>query len=190
MPPGVTLSANLENVLGGTALGGYLRITLCGFGPVIPCIPGTGILANAGVPQIVGPQVGGTPISKSLWGNDAITPANTFYEIAVLDNDKNVIQAGLYQFANAAGAVDLSQAAQIVGPYGFQLPSLASQACAGAIPGSIYTAPGRPIAVFYNGVYLPPNQLAPIHSYSAAGEVITLNFATESGDRIDALCLL
>jgi hypothetical protein len=191
--PGVTLTANLETILAaggaGVRLGGYLRITLCGFGPVLPRIPGVGMLANAGIPQFVGPQLS-TALSQLLWGNDVITPAATFYEIAILDQDKNVIQTGLYQFANAAGAVDLSQATQIVGPFGFQLPTISGQPCTGTVPGSAFTAPGIPIAVFYNGSYLPQGRTYPVLSYTAVAQAITLNFVTEVGDRIDALCIL
>lgn len=284
--PGITLTANLQSVLGGAALGGYLRITLCGFGPVLPCVAGTGMLADAAVPQVKGPQVGSTPLSQVLYGNDVITPASTFYEIALLDQNRNVIQSGMYQFANGpagfpveitkvtvitlappsvtafvvltpatpvtvvadarfsfsgftnyvtlngktytwepnavppnflqpgdvgfvdtgggntAGAyvdtgtmtaltttVDLSQATQIVAPFGFALAGLSAQACSGAVPGNTYLSPGPIVALFYNGVLLPRGQAFPTLSYTAAGEVATLNFNTEPLDRIDALCI-
>lgn len=61
--------------------------------------------------------------------------------------------------------------------------------CAGTVPGKIYSAPGRIIAVTYNGVFMPIPSNSGILGYSAAGEVITLNFATQLGDRIDALCV-
>lgn len=195
MPPGVNLTAKLENIE-GTNEPGYLRVTLCGFGPIVPCIRGTGILANAGIPKVVGPQVDlAHPITVPLWGNDAITPADTFYEIAVLDGSQNVIQAGLYQFLNAAGNVDLSNAAQIPGPYGFQLGDLRYQPCTGAVPGSVYVAPGPVVAVAYNGVLMPEGLALPILSFTVAVDkvTITLNFVTQAGppgDSIDAFCIL
>lgn len=114
----VTLNANLESILGGGEGGGYLRIILCGSGAVIPVVAGTCVLEDATIPQLIGPQVGSTPISQLLFGNDVITPNGTFYEIAVLDGRKNVVQAGMYQFAQAGGpnTVDLSTATQIPAP--------------------------------------------------------------------------
>src|SRR5215831_333514 len=111
----ITLNANLESIIGAAATGGYLRITLCGFGPSLPSVRGTCMIANAGVPQLVGPQVGSTPITVQLYGNDVITPANTFYEVAVLDANQNVVQCGNYSFSGS-GTYDLSNAAQLVQP--------------------------------------------------------------------------
>lgn len=190
---GVTLTANLESILGGTAEAGFLRITLCGFGPVLPSVPGVAMLADAGVPQLIGPQVGSTPISQKLWGNDVITPAITFYEIAVLDQNKEVIQVGAYQFGNADGTVDLSSVAQFTGPYGFQLADLTYQPCTGTIGGNTFVSPGRIVAVTYNGVIMPESAGPfPLLSYTigADGVTITLNFNTQAGDRIDAFCVL
>lgn len=192
--PQITLTANLESILAGAETGGYLRITLCGSGPVIPAVPGTCVLADATIPQIIGPQVGSTPLSIELYGNDVIVPGPdvTFYEIAVLDDDQNVIQAGNYRF-DGAGTIDLSEAAQIVAPYGFWLGFLKVVACTGAVPGTHYQAPGfLVIAVLYNGVILDPTD------YSVAPgttNITLLTFATQVGpdgqpDKINALCVV
>lgn len=190
--PGVNLTANLESILGGTEKGGFLRITLCGFGPVLPAVPNVGMLADAGIPMYVGPQVGSTPIAQTLWGNDVINPSGTFYEIALLDQDKDVIQAGIYQLNNDAGTVDLSTLTQYLGPYGFSLGSLKYMPCTGAVPGTTYLAAGSVIAVSYNGIFLVKNPATGTLGYTLAGDekTITLNFATQTGDRIDALCVL
>src|SRR6516164_6277086 len=102
----ITLSASMSSIL-GVGENGYLRITLCGFGQVMPSVPGTAMLADAGVPQTVGPGGSSSPLTQLLWGNDVISPANTFYEVAVLDQARNVIQCGNYQF-NGSGTIDLS----------------------------------------------------------------------------------
>jgi hypothetical protein len=185
-----TLTANLVDITGAET-GGYLRITLCGFGPVVPLINANFMVASAGIPLLVGPQVGATPLSVSLFTNAAITPAGTFYEIAVLDANKNVIQCGNYQFNTPNVTVDLSGATQIIPPYGFALGGLQYAHCTGAIPGTVYTAPGTVIAASYNGVFMVAGQAAPVLSYTATGNVITLNFNTQVGDRgIDALCVV
>lgn len=186
--PQITLSAQLNSILGGSALGGFLRITLCGFGPVMPAVPGNGMIADAGVPQTVGPQGGSGPLTQLLWGNDVITPATTFYEVAVLDQNKNPIQCGNYLFTGT-GTVDLSGAAQIVPPYGFKLGNLRYAPCTGSLPGTHFTAPGTVIAASYNGVLLPYGMALPTLSYTATGNAITLNFPAGLGDRIDAFCI-
>lgn len=68
------------------------------------------------------------------------------------------------------------------------LPKLQYLPCAGA--GRNYMAPGGPvIAVVYNGIFLPRAQRWPRLSYQETGGSITLNFPTETGDLIYALCV-
>jgi hypothetical protein len=153
-------------------------------------VTGTAMLADAAVPQTIGPQMGSTPLSQVLFGNDVITPAHTFYEIAILDQNRNVIQAGIYQFANAVGDVDLSSVSQILPPYGFYLGNLVSAQCDGDIPGETYVSPGPIVALFYNGILLPRGAAAPRLSYTASGNTAILNFSTQPLDRIDSLCVL
>lgn len=195
MPPSVpglvVLNANLVSIAAGTEVGGYLRVTLCGFGPQIPGIPGTGNLADAGVPQYVGPQNGSTPVSIGLYVNTAIQPAGTFYEIAVLDQDKNVIQANNYILnATTSNPVDLSNLLPIVPPYGFPAGNLAYQPCTAA--GATYVSPGIVIAATYNGIILPLGLAAPTLSYTldTTGKIITPNFTPDALDRFDAICIL
>jgi hypothetical protein len=67
--------------------------------------------------------------------------------------------------------------------------ALVTQPCSKTAPGN-YSAPGNIVALFYNGVLLPRGEAAPTLSYTATGQVATLNFSTGMEDRIDALCLL
>ena len=192
--PQITLTFTLQdyqgNALGSAMQPAWLRVALCGFGPILPAIPGT---ANIG--QIASWQVDipyyGTPGSIKLWGNDVIVPGpdTTYYAISILDPQRNVIQTGLYQF-NGTTTVDLSNAAQIVPPYGFQLGQLKYLPCTGAVPGTTYAAPGQIVLVTYNGVILPPGLASPILSYTAVGQNITLNFTTETEDLVYALCVI
>lgn len=186
--PAITLTANLDSIIAAAAEGGYLRITLCGYGPQMPAIPGTCMLADAGVPQMVGPQSGTAPLSVALFGNDVIQPPNTFYEISLLDENRDVIQSGIYQFSGT-GSQDLSQAMQILSPYnlGFVLANLRYAKCT-VVPasgGTVFTAPtSKVIAIAYNGV------LVGAEFYTTNGAQITLKgWTTESGDRIDAFCI-
>jgi hypothetical protein len=188
--PQITLTANLQSILAGAEAAGYLRITLCAIGPILPCVPGTSMLADGTIPQIIGPQAGSTPLSILLYGNDVITPAGTFYEIAVLDANKNAIQAGNYQFSGTE-TIDLSNAIPMVGPYGFPLNALAYLPCVLGANNHSFTAPGTVIAPAYNGVLLPEGQSTPTLSYTldSTGTEITLNFDIDpSWERIDAFC--
>jgi hypothetical protein len=187
--PQIHLTANLESIIAGGETPGYLQVTLCGYGPVLPCVPGTGMLADAGVPQLIGPQVGSTPLEVDLYGNDVIQPLNqTFYAVAVLDRKKNVIQSGIYQFTGS-GTQDLANAGQVLPPFnlGFVITTMRYMSCNAPprLPNTVFTAPGAPVlAVAYNGVFLGPDY------YTIDGAQINLTFTTELGDRIDAFCIV
>lgn len=181
----ITLTANLATILAGTLEKGYLRVTLCGYGPQCPAAAGH-MLADAGVPQLVGPQTdAGTPLSINLYGNDVITPVNTFYEVAVLDENQDVVQANNYTLTGS-GSQDLSGLTPIIPPYSFPIAALKYLGTTGSVIGGnrIFTAPGTVIAATYNGVMLAPDK------YTVSGSVITLGFDPELGDRIDAFCIV
>ncbi len=110
LTPQITLTATLNdfsgNQIGTSASPAYLRLALCGFGLYLPRIPGTSMVAKiASWPYDI-PYVG-SPITLSLWGNDVIFPAGTYYAISLLDAQKNVIQTGSYVLTGAQ-TVDLS----------------------------------------------------------------------------------
>lgn len=186
--PAITLTANLQTVAGGGLEGGYMRVTLCGYGSQVPSVPGTSLLADAGVPQLIGPQTSaGSPLSVQLYGNDVIVPANTFYEIAVLDLNKNVIQAENY-LLTGSGTFDLSSLVPIMPPFGFPPINLRYAPCTGS--GTAWVAPGSYLlGVAYNGVMLRAGLPPPLLSYTAVGTAITLTFAPDPLDKIDAFCV-
>jgi len=182
--PGFTLTANLHSVL-GPANAGYLEITLCGFGPLLPSINGQNeMLSDAGIPQVVGP---GPTITATIWGNDQIVPASTFYCIAVMDDKKNIVQAANYRLAGSGN--NLAQLVPILPPYGFPIGDLTYIQCTGTVPGNTYQAPGPIIAVTYNGMVIPEGTSG--LSWSRAGNnQIVLNFMTQPGDLIYAFVIL
>ena len=110
--PAITLQANLATILGGGVEAGYLEITLCGFGPVLPTVGGVLNIDDAGVPRLVGP--GNNP-SVELFGNDVISPAGTFYSIAILDENKNVIQANNF-ILTGGGTQNLASLTPVINP--------------------------------------------------------------------------
>jgi hypothetical protein len=195
LTPQITLTFTLEdfsgNPLGSATQPAWLRVALCNFGANLPAIPGTCIIGEVSSWQVDIPYYG-VAGSIKLWGNDVIVPGPniTYYAISVLDTQKNCIQTALYQFAGTM-TIDLSSATPINPPNPPGIPQLEYLPCTGAVPGTAYTAPGQVVAVAYNGVFLRANQALPILSYTLSGGTgITLNFTTETGDLIDALCIV
>lgn len=113
LTPQITLTAKLQDVTGAaagnTASPAVLRIALAGFGLVVPCVPATSNLVRVGPEDFYDT---GSGVSVTLWGNDVINPAGTYYAITLLDGDGNILQCGAYQFIGTA-TIDLSSAAQI-----------------------------------------------------------------------------
>lgn len=117
LTPQITLKVTLLDYSGatiGTATQpAYVRISLVGYRQVLPCIPGTGNIAKVASWSAGDIPFVGSLLTILLWGNDVIAPANTYYCIAVLDANKNVLQSGNYQFTGTQ-TIDLSSAPQII----------------------------------------------------------------------------
>jgi len=114
--PQINLSVTLKDLsgvqIGDATAPAIILITLCGFGPVLPRIAGTAMLAKTGPWRT---NYVGSTVTIPLWGNDQITPGGTFYTIEILDGQGNVVQCGAYSFTGS-GTVDLSSASQITPP--------------------------------------------------------------------------
>lgn len=109
LTPQITLNITLDDIsgnpIGTTANPAYVRVMLCNYGPYLPRVPATALIGSIDT-QFNIPYFGQAKTLK-LWGNDVIIPAGTYYTIAILDGDKNVIQAGAYVFTGM-GTFDLS----------------------------------------------------------------------------------
>lgn len=120
LTPQITLTVNLldfsGNQLGSIAQPAYLRVQLVNFGNTLPRVSGSGMVAKVVTNPADIPYTG-SQISVPLWGNDVITPGPniTYYAISILDANKNVVQAGAYQFTGT-GSFDLSAVAQFLPP--------------------------------------------------------------------------
>lgn len=131
--PAITLTAALEDIF-GAAVGSAanpvkLCICLCGYGPVLPRIAGTAMLARVGPTYL---ESTNGSFSTLIWGNDAITPAGTYYSVEVIDQKGNVVQAAAYQFTGS-GTIDLSGA----GPYVPTPPNPSGYILLGNVSGNI-----------------------------------------------------
>jgi hypothetical protein len=128
----------------------------------------------------------GTPGSVKLWGNDVITPQNTYYSIAVLDPNKNVIQSGIYQFTGTQ-TIDLSNAQQILPtPSAPTIGKMTEYVSVASSPGTTITLPSTPypgtlVLVWRSGIKLS----VAAGDYTISGPVITLPYLT--GDVIDVV---
>jgi hypothetical protein len=140
--PNITLTATLETIAGAaagsTANAAKLRIALCGFGPSIPTIAGTAIIASTGPNAFYST---GTPISTLIYGNDQITPAGTFYSIEVLDGEDNVVQCDNYQLTGS-GTQDLSNLTPMTPPAAQPGGYILAPAAAGALVMNAAGSPG------------------------------------------------
>lgn len=113
--PQITVTGTLLDLFGSLVNDGVLVVQLCGYGAV-PRVAGTALVARTAPLEIDCPL---GLFSFQLWGNDVITPAGTFYTIAVKDDNGNMVQMNAYQFLGA-GTVDLST----VAPYDPPSPGL------------------------------------------------------------------
>jgi len=110
--PGITLTCTLHDINGNPVNKGVVTIVLFGFGPNLPSIVGTSMLAKVG-PVQYSLADGTFDSGLKLWGNDQITPLNqTYYCITIEDDKKNIVQSGIYQFSGTQ-TIDLSNAPQI-----------------------------------------------------------------------------
>src|ERR1700744_5624905 len=98
--PAITLTATLQDASGNIDTGAKLRITLAGFGGIVPKVNNVSMLAQIRQEALQG---GSGPLSLLLYGNDVITPGPsiTFYCIEVIDSKRNIVQSGNYQIAGS-----------------------------------------------------------------------------------------
>ena len=110
LTPQIALTINLldlqNNQIGSVGNPAFVEIALANFGPILPRVPGTGNLAKVGpftqrIPYL------GAPLAVTLWGNDVIYPAGTYYVVSILDDSLNILQTGAYVF-NGTISADLS----------------------------------------------------------------------------------
>lgn len=101
----LTVIGNLEALTGSTT--GYVTITLGGYGNNVPRVAGTGVIIQSSVTSALG-----SSFSLSVFGNDTITPAGTFYVVTYQDSVGNVLAQANYSFTGV-GTVDLANLAPV-----------------------------------------------------------------------------
>lgn len=89
----VTVTAKLNTVLADVLQGNaFVRFRLRGFSGMVPRVNGTAIIAET--TRDVFPDASGN-ISTTLWANDSISPANTFYSVDWFDQGR-IVATGNY----------------------------------------------------------------------------------------------
>lgn len=109
--PAFTLTAKLQDIVGGIDTARKIVVTLCNFLPSDPVVAGTCILSE--ITKEVSPDNTGL-VSQLFFGNDVIGPAGTFYCVQVYDSNDSVVWAQDFQFLGAAG--DLSTMTPYIPP--------------------------------------------------------------------------
>jgi hypothetical protein len=107
LSPTIALTITLKDMqgvaLGAVGTPAFVEIALANYGPTLPRISGTSMIAK--VFQTL--PYTGSPITVNLFGNDVITPVGTYYVITIYDDEDNVLQTGAYVF-NGSITADLS----------------------------------------------------------------------------------
>jgi hypothetical protein len=109
--PQITLNVTLKDIKAGGAEAGSIEILLCGFGNDVPRVPSAGVFARTDALDIDADPAG--TISTTLFGNDVIEPADTYYTIAIKDSNGDIVQVSAYRFTGNAQTVNLSDAIPI-----------------------------------------------------------------------------
>ncbi len=94
-----TITGTLQTITGGNIQNGVVSATLVNFGNNVPKVIGTSILAQPVITTLS--AVDGT-FSLSLYGNDVINPANTYYTITYEDALGRLYATGSYTFTDGS----------------------------------------------------------------------------------------
>lgn len=101
----ITVTGTFEAIIGSTS--GSVQFELINFGTDVPRVSGTGVLTSLKTTSAVG-----TSFTVNIFGNDVITPANTYYMVTFFDANGNVASTAPYSFTGA-GPYDLSSTSPI-----------------------------------------------------------------------------
>jgi hypothetical protein len=122
--PQITITANLQQVTGSIDAASAV-FELVNFGSTVPRISGTCLILQISTKAVAD---GSGNISVTLWGNDVITPAGTYYTVTYYNESGGQVAKVPYQFVGS-GSFDLSTLI----PIGEQV--VANQTPNSAIPG-------------------------------------------------------
>lgn len=102
--PQITVTVNLDSLLGIPNVNGTMTVELLGISDGIARVPGTCILVIT--KWSVTSDISGF-CTITFYGNDVISPANTYYKITVTDSTETMSVFDFYQFSGT-GTFDLT----------------------------------------------------------------------------------
>jgi hypothetical protein len=107
-----TVTAKLEGILNlQTDLMASCSVQLCGYGSQVPRVNGIAVFSNVEALELgVNPQ---GVITVTLYGNDEIIPAATYYTFTFMNSNGDVVQVNAYRFLSSTLTYDLS----LIDPY-------------------------------------------------------------------------
>lgn len=108
--PTVVLNGTLTDIT-NTANPGSVQIQLVNYGFSVPRISGTSILVQTLIPIVAN---GSGVFTVTLWRNDLITPANTYYIVRYLNSTGGEVASVPYPAFTADGTFDLSTLTPLV----------------------------------------------------------------------------
>jgi hypothetical protein len=148
--PGVTLSGTLNDVA-GNGIAGTVIITLCNFGANPPEVTGSTVFA----PVAVAVKASNTGFwTTKLWGNDQISPVNTFYQVQVDPVGSGPAWSAQYIFNS--GTYDLSTQSP-VSPTSIPAPAYVTSFAAQSAPSNNFFNSINSSGVFGYGKLLGPS---------------------------------
>ncbi len=93
-----TVNGKLENVISGEIEAGSVEVALCGYGSYLPRGGDGALYARpTSLPQQIPVAADGT-FSFTVFGNDQIEPAGTYYTITIKDSNGDIVQCAAYLF--------------------------------------------------------------------------------------------
>ena len=106
-----TVTGKLETTLTAQEQGA-VEVMLCGYGSQVPRVNGIGLIARITDSTSIVVAADGS-FTFTVYGNDLITPAGTYYTVTIKDHNGNTAQVNAYRFLSSPPTYDLG----LINPY-------------------------------------------------------------------------
>lgn len=107
----VTVTGTLESSVNGTAVAGTVQVMLCGYGSRVPRVNGVALVARIKEQNIA--VAGNGTFMFTVFPNDEIAPAATYYTVQISDDNGDTAQINAYRFLSVPSTYDLN----LIDPY-------------------------------------------------------------------------
>lgn len=107
--PACIITGTFESLIGATT--GSVKFDLQNYGNNPPKITGTGVIVGTSVTTAVGAS-----FSVTLYGNDVISPANTYYMVTLYDSNGHIVVEVPYNFTGVGGDLSNLSPLNVISP--------------------------------------------------------------------------